>query len=71
MVSEYFDCLYLGITAACEATTLEDLIRVADTSEISGSLRCIVPGAITLFSILSVLFRITVTVLEFINGLVW
>lgn len=61
-----------GITAACEATTLEDLIRVADTSEISGSLRCIVPGAITLyFSILSVLFRITVTVLEFINGLVW
>ncbi|KAE9827753.1 hypothetical protein GP960_26780, partial [Escherichia coli] len=31
-----------GITAACEATTLEDLIRVADTSEISGSLRCIV-----------------------------
>ncbi|EPV1257218.1 Bax inhibitor-1 family protein [Escherichia coli] len=61
-----------GITAACEATTLVDLIRVADTSEISGSLRCIVPGAITLyFSILSVLFRITVTVLEFINGLVW
>lgn len=61
-----------GITAACEATTLEDLIRVADNSEISGSLRGLVPGAIILyFSILSILFRITVTVLYFINGLVW
>ncbi|WP_249531939.1 Bax inhibitor-1 family protein [Escherichia coli] len=61
-----------GVTAACEATTLEDLIRVADNSEFSGVLRCIVAGAITLyFSILSVLFRLAVTVLDFINGLVW
>ena len=61
-----------GVTAACEATTLEDLIRVADNSEFSGVLRCIVVGAITLyFSILSVLFRLAVTVLDFINGLVW
>lgn len=61
-----------GVTAACEATTLEDLIRVADFSDITGFLRCTVSGAITLyFSILTVLFRITVTVLDFINGLVW
>ncbi|MEC4284685.1 Bax inhibitor-1 family protein [Escherichia coli] len=61
-----------GVTAACEATTLEDLIRVADFSDITGFLRCTVPGAITLyFSILTVLFRIAVTLLDFINGLVW
>lgn len=61
-----------GVTAACEATTLEGLIRVADCSDISGFFRCIVPGAITIyFSILVACFRIIIIIVDIINGLVW
>ncbi|ENC3161158.1 hypothetical protein ABJV78_000908 [Escherichia albertii] len=61
-----------GVTAACEATTLEGLIRVADCSDISGFFRCIALGSITIyFSILLACFRIIIIIVDFINGLVW